>query len=752
MENEQNGFMSGGGSSLNDYIESKNEKITLINGKFIRDCQISSNLLENCKHRDNREFTHMRYTACTCDPDDFLDDGFTLRQAEYKRQTELFIVVTIYDEDVTELSRTFHGIVENIASLCSRKSRIWNENSWQKVVVCIVSDGRKKFHESCLAYLTALGVYQDGVAIESINEVKVKAHIFEYTTQISIDQKMKTITTDVPIQMLFCHKEKNAKKINSHRWFFNAFGPVLQPKICILIDVGTRPGNNSLYNLWETFISHPNVAGACGEIVAMTTWYKLLNPIVGAQYFEYKMSNILDKPLESVFGYITVLPGAFSAYRYIALQNTIVKGVPEGPIASYFKGEKKEEKSTNNIFTANMYLAEDRILCFELVTKRNGEWLLHYVKSSIAETDIPKSIDQLISQRRRWLNGSFFASLYAVSHFYYILRSKHSSGRKFFLLIEMLYQAYSLFFSWFALGNFYLTFFILGTILYNTHATSTINISEYIFNGIKWVYFVLIFAQFIFAMGNKPKSSKYAYIISMIFFCLVMIYTLFAGFWFAINVIIYRLYNGTDIIILLENDTFRSTILALFSTYGLYFLASLLMLDPWHMFTCIIQYILLVPVYVNILNIYAFCNIHDVSWGTREEDVDSELNKVVVHENSAQVASIDVTDGYEKAWNSLNRPKVNKPRNMGIITEEEYRKRFRIYLVFLWILTNAILATIITIDDPIIEKYSSQSSRINAYVTFIVWSVAGLAAFKFFGSLAYFILELPKTLRSILRI
>lgn len=112
-----------------------------------------------------------------------------------------------------------------------------------------------------------------------------------------------------------------------------------------------------------------------------------MNPLVAAQNFEYKISNILDKPLESVLGYIQVLPGAFSAYRWRALVND-VNG--RGPLQKYFLGEKLHG-SDAGIFEANMYLAEDRILCFELVAKHDSKWLLHYVSGAYAITDVPNS-------------------------------------------------------------------------------------------------------------------------------------------------------------------------------------------------------------------------------------------------------------------------------------------------------------------------------------------------------------------------
>jgi len=97
----------------------------------------------------------------------------------------------------------------------------------------------------------------------------------------------------------------------------------MQPNVCVLLAVGTMPGPNSIYHLSKAFDIHSNVGGSCVEIVAPKGTYGQyhINPLVTAQDFECKMSDILDKPLESVFGHITVLPGAFNAYRHIALQN-----------------------------------------------------------------------------------------------------------------------------------------------------------------------------------------------------------------------------------------------------------------------------------------------------------------------------------------------------------------------------------------------------------------------------------------------
>jgi chitin synthase len=77
--------------------------------------------------------------------------------------------------------------------------------------------------------------------------------------------------------------------------------------------------------------------------------------------------------------------------------------------------------------------------------------VLRYVKSAVGVTDVPDGLPEFIGQRRRWLNGSFFAAVYAIAHTPQILWSGHSAGRKTMLMIETLYNIINLVFAWFAI-------------------------------------------------------------------------------------------------------------------------------------------------------------------------------------------------------------------------------------------------------------------------------------------------------------
>lgn len=73
------------------------------------------------------------------------------------------------------------------------------------------------------------------------------------------------------------------------------------------------------------------------------------------------------------------------------------------------------------------------------------------MKGAVGETDVPEALPEFISQRRRWLNGSFFAATYAIAHVGQIMRSGHSFARKVTLMVETVYNIINLIFSWFSI-------------------------------------------------------------------------------------------------------------------------------------------------------------------------------------------------------------------------------------------------------------------------------------------------------------
>ncbi|PPQ93791.1 hypothetical protein CVT25_013500 [Psilocybe cyanescens] len=545
-----------------------------------------------------------------------------------------------------------------------------------------------------------------------VNEKEVTAHLFEYTTSFALDPNLHFKYPDkgiVPTQIIFCMKEKNQKKINSHRWFFNAFAPMLQPNVCVLLDVGTRPGKSSIYRLWKVFDLNSTVAGACGEIATYKgkNWSLLLNPLVAAQNFEYKISCILDKPTESMFGYISVLPGAFSAYRYIALQNN-ERGV--GPLASYFKGEVLHGRDTD-IFTSNMYLAEDRILCFELIAKANSNWILKYVKGAVGETDVPDALPEFISQRRRWLNGSFFAATYAIAHVGQILRSGHSFTRKTMFMVETVYNIINLIFSWFSI----------------------------------YVMASLIVATFLFSMGNKPAAAKLKYKLTTIIMGILMLYMIIASIVCAVQAA--RQGGSANSVMLFS----------IAITYGLYVFSSLLAFDPWHIVTSFLPYLLLSPMYINILNIYAFSNLDDISWGTKQDSVpDSDLGAVVQDSHShvdvemlTEVA--DVNSIYEESLVNLRDrvPIDNGKKGPASIAEREnaakdYYANVRTNVLLAWVLSNGLLLVAILsgMGDTDVFGNNVGVTKVKAYMVFILAFTAITNIVRFTGSTLYLLARL----------
>ena len=85
-------------------------QVALQEGNLVLDMPVPSHIVP--KSMDNsEEFTKLRYTAATCDPDDFMRNKYSLRPYLMGRRTELFIVMTMYNEDEVLFCRTMNAYV-----------------------------------------------------------------------------------------------------------------------------------------------------------------------------------------------------------------------------------------------------------------------------------------------------------------------------------------------------------------------------------------------------------------------------------------------------------------------------------------------------------------------------------------------------------------------------------------------------------------------------------------------------------------
>lgn len=150
-------------------------------------------------------------------------------------------------------------------------------------------------------------------------------------------------------------------------------------------------------------------------------------------------------------------------------------------------------------------------------------------------------------------------------------------------------------------------------------------------------------------------------------------------------------------------------LVALASTYGTYFIGSILYCDPWHLITSSWAYFIGMPSTINILNVYAFCNWHDVSWGTKGSDNaaaslpsaqtkkapgggDGDAKGTFVEELDKPQADIDTEFEFtvRRALAEYKEPEPDKT-----VSLDDSYKTFRTNLVLTWALSNSLLALLI---------------------------------------------------------
>jgi len=488
-----------------------------------------------------------------------------------------------------------------------------------------------------------------------------------------------------------------------------------------LIDVGTRPLKDAILKLYMTMKEDAQIAGCCGEIEAEDLGF--LSPVVGAQNFEYKVSHVMDKAMESTFGYITVLPGAFSAYRYNAIRrdqlvpdarNKFVQHLSKsGPLVEYFKSLSPSPEAQTP-FSQNMYLAEDRILCFALIAMEDKNWVLRYVKGAVATTDVPTSLVDLIKQRRRWLNGALFAMIYALSRFKLVwTQSSHSFARKLFLSFQFFYFLLGTILNWFLIGSYYITFLlVLGAVLDDSNGPE--KLLRY---GLTFLYLLTTTGQFLVALGNKPHEVKALYGLSSLLYGAMTVATLLMGF--------VSIWNGTDVPV--------HVILAAAMITGSVFLCAFLHGEMTKVLPVFIHYLVLIPSFINILTVYSVCRVDDVSWGTKGLET---VNHGGGGPGGARMLS-------RKKRKELERRAKEEAKERAAIKDQKDAsfRQFRSYVVMALLASNWIYVTGTFAFD-----------NVDLYVVSLAYLVVFLLGVRVAGSVIFILLHWARNVRKMLRL
>ena len=546
---------------------------------------------------------------------------------------KMTVCIACYDEEWSELSGTLRSLSKNILTHHKRP-----DNSFKLyVTVIIIQDGWNKASKSFKE-----GIYKEwGIPSEEwinsklINNNKIGIFIPDnnvyYPSYNYVNKEDKIGVIFTPI---FITKIKNCQKHNSHLLFFSICN-LQKPDCVFLTDAGTIYDSNCIYKLVEhLYKKRDRVIGVTARQKIMNTdslkeikeypswwvkqnkgidlfdkliWWLSPAPIQG---FEFESSFLLSICMFNILGALPVLPGPCQLiwWEYLDIYKTNNVGV----LDMYFR-HLNMDPQVSGIVKLNTLLAEDRILSFSMIL-RTYNLKTVWVNGANFSYEPILTWTKLLSQRRRWTNGTI------ATYLYYLFEEK---GKDEFLmsgvgdnkiiqtlwsiqLYQSILQVLSPSFFSIALFEAFLQFSLKYPFLFENISYKFLKAT----NIYTYVYFCiyLLWVLFSFVFGKKSTCcSERVYIcfvepIHLIFVFINLIVSIFIFY----NIIFTK--NNMPIlitIVLMWSIPFFLSLTISFNSFISYLLYTIPYLCN------IIQYVTFIPS-------FAITRIHDLSWGNRD--------------------------------------------------------------------------------------------------------------------------------------
>jgi chitin synthase len=500
--------------------------------------------------------------------------------------------VTIYNERASYLKDTIHSIVNAVgfeASLTRAKRA--------PACICLIVDGCSSADPTTLDWLNGSELLRTG-AHHQLEDYDLYTSRLSHQTlvaQVSGRDRPEHHQDTPELIVKVCLKKHNKGKLHSHALFFKEICRSIQPTFCFQIDVGTVLHRESYHRILRQMDKERDLGALAPCIITpspisasslfLSTW----------QHVDFVRQKAVHWPLEVAAGHLSVIPGQFCAFRWVAL-GQFASDRPDGdaadtsPLEAYVRG-----LVTDDPLEKLMYLAEDRVIGNEIVLTKNSDWRLGYSLDATATTDPCNSIRELMRQRRRWNNSALACRIWLLGRtLSFLRRPDRTAARKVKFARAMIF-------------HFGMQLVELAT------PAMTVAVAVALFRSIRSIHSSAqgsVFSLLIAAAGialvaalvaNRfPPRPRLRTLKFMMIAVPALIFSLTLGLFWAL------ILPRAALPLILAPALFR--VASLIPVFG----------------TDIVKLVLLDNVYVlanffigPLLSIYSMFNIHDVSWGTK---------------------------------------------------------------------------------------------------------------------------------------